>query len=104
MRRVDDALAGRDFLAMGCVVVVVLAWSPLSVAGTAMAVELSPVGKGAGLGVFNAASAVAGVAGAAAAGWAASVWSYTAVAILALGGAVFGLVLALTVLKAGLDR
>ncbi len=88
-------LAGRADLALGCFVLVVLAWSPLSVAATAMAAELSPIGKGAGLGVFNAATGVAGVAGAAAAGWAASAWGYTAVSVLALIGVAIGLALAL---------
>ena len=100
-----DARARRPrLLAMGCFVVVVLAWSPLSVAGTAMAAELSPVGKGAGLGVFNAASAVAGVAGAAAAGWAASLWGYAAVAVLALCGAAFGFAWAFAVPPVGQER
>ncbi len=94
-------LIDRDSLALGCFIVVVLAWSPLSVAGTAMAAELSPVGKGAGLGIFNAATAVAGVAGAAAAGWAASLWGYTAVAMLALGGVAFGLAWAIAAPPAG---
>ena len=87
-------LAGRDYLAMGCFVLIVLAWSPLAVAGTAMAAELSPVGKGAGLGLFNAASAVAGVLGAAAGGWVASLWGYDATVMLALAGVALGLALA----------
>lgn len=95
------ALAGRGLFALGGFVVVVLAWSPLSVAGTSMAAELSPAGQGAGLGVFNAASAVAGVAGAVAAGWAASAWGYPAVSALALGGVAFGLVWAFAVPPVG---
>ena len=87
----SPALAGRSYLAMGSFVVIVLAWSPLSVAGTAMAAELSPAGKGAGLGIFNAATAVAGLIGAVAAGWAAAAWGYTAVSGLALAGVAFGL-------------
>ncbi len=81
----------RGVLAMGCFVLVVLAWSPLSVAGTALAAELSPTGKGAGLGVFNAVTAVAGVSGAAAAGWAASLWGYASIAAVALGGVAISL-------------
>jgi MFS family permease len=88
----SSGLAGREWLAMGCVVLIVLAWSPLSVSGTAMAAELSPVGKGAGLGLFNAATAVAGVLGAVAGGWVASRWGYSATAALALAGVTFGLV------------
>lgn len=67
---------GRGGLAVLGFGVVVLAWSLLSVSGTALAAQWSPVGEGEGLGLFNAATALAGVIGAAAGGWAAGRWGY----------------------------
>ncbi len=84
----------RGELALLSFVFVVLAWSLLSVAGTALAAQLTPIGEGEALGIFNAATAVAGMIGAAMGGWIASVWGYDAAAGLAAVGVVMGLLLA----------
>jgi DHA1 family tetracycline resistance protein-like MFS transporter len=70
---------------------VVLAWSLMSVSGTAMAARLSTIGEGQGLGIFNALTAVAGMLGAVLGGWAAGVWGYSSVVVLALAGVALGL-------------
>jgi len=74
----------------------VLAWSLLSVGGTALTARLAPVGEGEGMGIFNAATALAGVIGAASGGWVAGHWGYGAVSGLAAAGVALGLLLALT--------
>ena len=81
------------FLALAAFGLVVWAWSLMSVSGTALAARLSPVGEGQGLGIFNAMTAVAGVIGAVLGGWAAGIWGYNAIVILALLGVILGLVL-----------
>lgn len=85
---------GRSRLALLAFLFVVLAWSLLSVSGTALTVELSPVGEGEGLGLFNAATAAAGVLGAAAGGWIAGRWGYGPALGLAVLGVGCGLILA----------
>jgi MFS transporter, DHA1 family, tetracycline resistance protein len=60
--------SGR-WLALVCLAIVVLAWSLVSVGGTALAAQLSPIGQGEGQGLFNAATGAAGVLGAALGGW-----------------------------------
>ncbi len=87
---------GGSVAALVAFAVVVLAWSPLSVVGTAMAARLSPVGEGAGLGLFNSSTAVAGVAGAAVGGLVAGAWGLSALATLSAAGVALGLVLTLT--------
>jgi MFS family permease len=72
---------------------VVCAWSLISVSGTTLAAQLSLVGEGEGLGIYNATNALAGVAGAALGGWAAGLWGYNFIVTLAIGGAVLGLIL-----------
>jgi len=86
---------GRGWAALLAFVFVVLAWSLLSVSGTALAAELSPVGEGEGMGLFNAATAVAGVMGSAAGGWIAGRWGYPPALGLAVLGVGSGLILAL---------
>lgn len=76
-----------------CFLLVVLAWSALSVAGTAQAAQLSSTAEGEGLGVFSAVTALAGVLGAVAGGWAAKVWGYQAVPAVSLTGVAAGLIL-----------
>ncbi len=88
----DFAVRGR--LALVSFVLVVLAWSLLSVASTALAAPLAPVGKGEALGIFNAATAAAGMIGAAMGGWMAGVWGYNAASGLAAMGVAVGLALA----------
>jgi uncharacterized membrane protein YeaQ/YmgE (transglycosylase-associated protein family) len=51
------------------------------------------VGEGAGMGIFNAANAIAGVIGAALGGWVAGRWGYNAASVLAVVGVVLGLAL-----------
>ena len=81
------------FPVLGLFLVVVLAWSALSVASTALVAQLCSAGgsEGEGLGVFNAVTAFAGVAGSAVGGWAAAAWSYGSVPIVATAGTAAGL-------------
>lgn len=62
-----------------------VAWSPLIVAGTAAAAQLSSLNEGKAVGIFNATTAIASVLSAFAAGWVADLLSYTWVLILAAG-------------------
>jgi DHA1 family tetracycline resistance protein-like MFS transporter len=82
---------GPGWLALAGFLVIVLAWSLLSVSSTAWAAQLSPVGEGEGLGIFNAVTALASVIGAAFGGWVASSWGYTSALSLAAGGVASGL-------------
>jgi MFS transporter, DHA1 family, tetracycline resistance protein len=84
-------LAGRGWLALLCVIVVILSWSMLSVSGTALTARLSQGGEGEGMGLFNATTALAGVTGAALGGWGAEYWGYH----MALGLPVVGIVSAI---------
>jgi predicted MFS family arabinose efflux permease len=76
--------------------VVVLAWSLLSVSSTALIAALSPENEGEGMGIFNAVTAFSGVVGAALGGWAASLWGYVAVPVMGIVGAGSGLLLLIT--------
>lgn len=78
---------------------VVWAWSLMSVSGTALAAQLSPVGEGQGMGIFNAMTAVAGVIGAVLGGWVAGLWGYNSIVILALLGVALGLGLSFLINK-----
>ncbi len=69
---------------------VVLAWSLLSVSGTALAAKLSPVGEGKGMGLFNATTAVAGVVGSVLGGWIAGHWGYLPTVGVAVIGTAIG--------------
>ena len=93
------SFAGLSFsgwLALAAFALIVLAWSAISVAGTTLAAQLSSAGEGEGLGIFNAATALAGVAGAILGGWAATNWGFGAINILAVIGIGLGLVLSIT--------
>jgi MFS family permease len=81
------------WLALGLFLVVVLAWSALSVASTALVADMyaRAGNEGEGLGLFNAMTAFAGVAGSAGGGWAAGAWGYQAVPVVALLGTAAGL-------------
>jgi predicted MFS family arabinose efflux permease len=72
---------------------IVLAWSLLSVSSTALAAALTPGGEGAGLGFFNATTAVAGVLGSILSGWIASRFGFLAAVEMATGGILAGLIL-----------
>ena len=78
-------------LALLAFALVVWAWSLMNVSGTALAASLSPVGEGEGMGIFNATTAIAGVIGAVLGGWAAGLWGYNSIVILALLGVSLGL-------------
>ena len=60
----------------------------LSVTGTALTAQLAPSGdkEGSAMGIFNAATALSGVLGAALGGLAASRWGYVAVPAIATAG------------------
>jgi DHA1 family tetracycline resistance protein-like MFS transporter len=85
----------QGWLALVAFAFVVFAWSLMSVSGTALAADLSPVGEGEGLGIFNAVNALAGVVGAALGGWVAGSWGYRTTSIVAVAGVVSGLLLSL---------
>lgn len=85
---------GRGLLAVLLFLFIVLAWSLLSVSGTALTASLSPVGEGEGMGLFNAATAVAGVIGSVLGGWIAGRWGYGPALGVAAAGVGCGLVLA----------
>jgi DHA1 family tetracycline resistance protein-like MFS transporter len=91
------SLDSQTWLVLVGITVVVLSWSLLSVSGTALTAQLSPVGEGAGMGIFNATTAVARMIGAAFGGWAAEHWGYNTASALALGGVTFGLILTVAI-------
>lgn len=76
-----------------------VAWSPLIVAGTAAAAQLSSLNEGKAVGIFNATTAIASVLSAFAAGWVADLLSYTWVLILAAVASAVAFVLLLPLLK-----
>ncbi len=88
-------LGPYNWLALLAFGFVVCAWSLISVSGTALAAQLSEVGEGQGLGIYNATNALAGVAGAALGGWAAQLWGYNFIVALAVGGAALGVILSI---------
>jgi DHA1 family tetracycline resistance protein-like MFS transporter len=84
----------RSCLALVIFTVVVLAWSLLTVSGTALTARLSASSKttkAEAMGLFTAASAVAGVIGATLGGWVAGRWGYAAVLALSVCGLCIGL-------------
>jgi DHA1 family tetracycline resistance protein-like MFS transporter len=83
---------GQAWLVLLSFLFIVLAWSLLSVSGTALTAQLSPVGEGEGLGIFNAATALAGTIGAVLGGWVSGYWGYNGAIALAMVGVAFGLV------------
>ncbi len=84
---------GRGWFALLCVILIVLAWSLLSVSGTELTAQLSPVGEGEGMGIFNAVTAISGMAGAALGGLLAEQWGYVVASGIAAIGVVLGLVI-----------
>jgi MFS transporter, DHA1 family, tetracycline resistance protein len=83
------------WLALLAFALIVLAWSAISVAGTTLAAQLSSAGEGEGLGIFNAATALAGVLGAVLGGWTAGLWGYNSLAFLGAAGVALGLLISL---------
>jgi predicted MFS family arabinose efflux permease len=86
-------VGGQGWLALLAFTFVVLAWSFLSVSGTALTAHLSTIGEGESLGIFNAVTAVAGVMGAVLGGWIAGRWGYNAALALAVVGVALGVLL-----------
>jgi DHA1 family tetracycline resistance protein-like MFS transporter len=84
-------LGVRGWLALVAFALIVVAWSVISVCGTALAASLSAVGEGEGLGIFNAVNALAGVLGAVLGGWIAGTWGYGYLSTLGMVGIVAGL-------------
>jgi len=84
---------GQAWPALLSFLFVVLAWSLLSVSGTALTARLSPVGEGEGMGIFNATTALAGTVGAVLGGWASGQWGYNGAIALSIAGVAFGMVL-----------
>jgi predicted MFS family arabinose efflux permease len=72
------SFAGREWLAVVAFTVVQLTWPLLSVTGTVLASNLSPIGEGEGMGIYNATTALASMLGAAVGGLAAGWWGYNA--------------------------
>ncbi len=87
------SFAGRGWLAMLFFLLVVLAWSLMSVSSTASIASFSPNSEGERMGVFNAVTSLSGVIGAALGGWAASMWGYVAVPLMGIVGVVPGLLI-----------
>jgi MFS family permease len=87
---------GQGWLALFAFLLIVLAWSLLSVSGTVRTAKLSPVNEGEGMGVFNATTAVAGVIGAVLGGWAAGQWGYAFLPGIGLVGVVLGEIILLS--------
>ena len=86
------SLPGRGWFSMLSFLLVVLAWSLLSVSSTALVADLSPGNEGEGMGVFNAATALSGVIGAVLGGWAADRWGYAAIPVVGIIGVGAGLI------------
>ncbi len=82
-----------SWLALLGFVLIVLAWSLLSVSSTALAAALSPAGEGAGLGLFNAVTALAGVLGSLLGGAIAGQSGFPAALALALVAILIGFVI-----------
>jgi DHA1 family tetracycline resistance protein-like MFS transporter len=85
----------KGWLALIAFAFVVLVWPLMNVSGTALAADLSPVAEGEGMGIFNAANALAGFIGAALGGWVAQRWGYEVSAVVAVVGVTSGFVLSL---------
>ncbi len=89
------SFTGRGWLAMLFFLFVVLAWSLLSVSSTALVASLSPQNEGEGMGIFNAVTALSGVIGAAAGGWAANLWGYVAIPVMSMISVALGFLIML---------
>jgi DHA1 family tetracycline resistance protein-like MFS transporter len=87
---------GQAWLPLLSFLFIVLAWSLLSVSGTALTAQLSPVGEGEGMGIFNAATALAGTIGAVLGGWVSGYWGYNGAIVLAVVGMALGLFFAVS--------
>jgi MFS transporter, DHA1 family, tetracycline resistance protein len=88
---------GSGSFALVNLLFIVLAWSLLSVSGTALAAEYSRSNEGAGIGIFNAITALGGVIGALLGGWVAAQYGFENVPMLALIGIIVGLLITFTI-------
>jgi DHA1 family tetracycline resistance protein-like MFS transporter len=93
------SVTGAGSLAVISFVLIVLAWSLLSVTGTEITAQFSEEHEGEGLGLFNASTAVAGVLGAVIGGWSAGRWGYEIVPVLGIIGALAGILLTGVVMR-----
>jgi DHA1 family tetracycline resistance protein-like MFS transporter len=84
---------GRAWFALLSFLIVVLAWSLLSVGSSALVAFLSPKNEGEGMGIFNGITSLSGVIGAALGGLVASRWGYTAIPIMGIAGVALGFLL-----------
>ncbi len=91
-----EPIPGRGWFAMLFFLVVVLAWSLLSVSSTALAAALSPRNEGEGIGVFNAVTSFSGVIGAALGGWAAGQWGYDIIPVMGIVGVAAGFLMVIS--------
>ena len=96
-------LAGGGIVALAGYAIITLAWPLVCVSGSALTAHLSPIGQGAGMGIYNAGRFLALVIGSAVGGVVAAHWGYQEVIAIGLGFLVLGLVLNL-VLIAWLER
>ena len=85
-------IPGDNIIALVGFAVVVLAWPVLSVTGTELTSELSPISQGAAQGLNNAANGVGTVAGTYMAGWLVHVVGYDCIPIMALVGLALSIV------------
>ncbi len=92
-------IADKTLPAVAGFLFIVLAWSLLSVTGTAVTVRLARSGEGEALGLFNATTAIAGVVGSALGGWLASQWGYTAVPAMGVAGITLGILILIGILR-----
>ncbi len=87
-------LPGRAFIALLGLLLAMLAWPVLSVAGTALAARLTPISEGAAIGLLSATGALATVLGTFAGGPLVHKFGYGIVPWLAMGG--LGIAVAIT--------
>jgi DHA1 family tetracycline resistance protein-like MFS transporter len=96
-----SALPGRGPIAMLLFLVIVLAWSLLSVSSTALVASLSTQAEGEAMGVFNAVTALSGVIGAGLGGWLAQAWGYGTIPVMGVAGTASGLLIMLILSRRG---
>jgi DHA1 family tetracycline resistance protein-like MFS transporter len=94
-------LPGRGWVAMLLFLIIVLAWSLLSVSSTTLVASLAAGGEGEAMGVFNAVTALSGVIGAGLGGWLAEVWGYGVVPVVGIAGSASGLLIMLGLSRRG---
>jgi len=89
------SVGAPSWLVLPTVILIALSWALLSVSSTALAVRLSPVNEGEGIGMLNAVTALADMLGARLGGWCAARWGYNAATGVAVVGLAVGFALAL---------